>query len=307
MGGWGIVWPWPLCVSNIESVGSWHYGPQPFVYAGCISGASKYVKNISRYDTDMVYVFFIVDCTLSLFLLLHQMPKLLCLYMKNVCIRVYSVYTYAYIDGLVQGGHGSGASAVRLSCTNPQKFINVYVYVYVLVREGCRPTAGALGSRFPCTGPSMWSNIRTEDGYSTHVEPCLLSCLCDPYLWCEKQTPMSSTWLWCLQQSKYMLTRRTHSPVLGQWTYYISICMKCYLDLLHSHWMYTLWTIKNNKKKKKSLLTLGLRLKLMSFWSRETIKNTHNLWWINKEPSICPLDRVQNQLSKNGQWRKITI
>ena len=81
------------------------------------------------------------------------------------CIRV---YTYAYIDGLVRGGHGSGAFAVRLSCTNPQKFINVYGYVDVLVREGCRPTAGALGLRFPCTGPSMCSNIRTEDGYSTH-------------------------------------------------------------------------------------------------------------------------------------------
>ena len=81
------------------------------------------------------------------------------------CIRV---YTYAYIDGLVRGGHGSGAFAVRLSCTNPQKFINVYGYVDVLVREGCRPTAGALGLRFPFTGPSMCSNIRTEDGYSTH-------------------------------------------------------------------------------------------------------------------------------------------
>ena len=27
------------------------------------------------------------------------------------------------------------------------------------------------------------------------------------------------------------------------------ICMKCYLDLLYSHWMYTLWTIKKIKKK----------------------------------------------------------
>ena len=49
-----------------------------------------------------------------------------------------------------------------------QKFINVNGYVDVLVREGCRPTAGALGLRFPCTGPSMCSNIRREDGYSTH-------------------------------------------------------------------------------------------------------------------------------------------
>ena len=31
--------------------------------------------------------------------------------------------------------------------------------------------------------------------------------------------------------------------------------MKCYLNLLYSHWMYTLWTIKNNNKK-----TLSTRL-----------------------------------------------
>ena len=55
------------------------------------------------------------------------------------------------------------------------------------------------------------------------------------------------------------------------------------------------------------LLILGLCVKLMSFWSIETIKNTHNLWWTNKEPSICPLDKVQTQLSKNWKWRKITI
>ena len=169
MGGWGIVWPWPLCVSNTESVGSWHYGPQPFVYAGCISGASKYVKKYISVWYRHGICFLIVDCTLSLSLLLHQMPKSLCLYMKNVCIWVYMcVYICIYWWTGAGGGHGSGAFAVRLSCTNQQKFINVYVYVYVLVREGCRPTAGALGSRFPCTGPSMWSNIRTEDGYSTH-------------------------------------------------------------------------------------------------------------------------------------------
>ena len=50
-----------------------------------------------------------------------------------------------------------------------------------------------------------------------------------------------------------------------------------------------------------------LCLKLMSFWSIETIKNTHNLWWTNKEPSTCPLDRVQTQLSKNWKGWKITI
>ena len=51
----------------------------------------------------------------------------------------------------------------------------------------------------------------------------------------------------------------------------------------------------------------GLCLKLMPFWSIEIIKNTHNLWWTNKEPSICPLDRVQTQLSKYWKWRQITI
>ena len=29
--------------------------------------------------------------------------------------------------------------------------------------------------------------------------------------------------------------------------------------------------------------------------------------WTNKEPWICPLDRVQNQLSNNRKWRKIPI
>ena len=110
--------------------------------------------------------FFIVYCTLSLSLLLRQMPKVLCLYMKNVCIWV---YTCVYICIYWWAGAGGGTwFAVRLSCTSPQKFINVYVYVYVLVREGCRPTTDALGLRFPSTGPSMCSNIRTEDGYSAH-------------------------------------------------------------------------------------------------------------------------------------------
>ena len=45
------------------------------------------------------------------------------------------------------------------------------------------------------------------------------------------------------------------------------------------------------------LLILGLCLNLVSFWSIETIKNTHN-HWTNKESSICPQD-------KNVKWRKI--
>ena len=125
---------------------------------------------------------------------------------------------------------------------------------YVLVREGCRPIAGAMGLRFPCTGPSMWSNIRTEDGYSTHNPAFCHDVYVTHTSGVKKQTPMSSTWLWCLHQSKYMLTWRTHSPVLGQWIYYIYICMKCCLDLLYSHWMYTLWTIKNKKIYKNVVL-----------------------------------------------------
>ena len=91
------------------------------MYAGCKSGASKYVKNISRYDTDMVYVFWIVDCTLSLSLLLRQMPKLLCLYMKYVCIWVYTCVYNAICIYRWAGAGGSGAFAVEmcLSCTNP--------------------------------------------------------------------------------------------------------------------------------------------------------------------------------------------
>ena len=135
------------------------------------------------------------------------------------CIRV---YTYAYIDGLVRGGHGSGAFAVRLSCTNPQKFINVYGYVDVLVREGCRPTAGALGLRFPFTGPSMCSNIRTEDGYSTH-NPAFCH---DVYVTHTSgvknrhQCPIRDCGV---STRANMLTWRTHSPVLGQWIYYIYV------------------------------------------------------------------------------------
>ena len=106
-----------------------------------------------------------VDCTLSLSLRLCEMPKILGLYMKYVCIWVYTCaldfrvrilhsaeednlspldlnitclcqsieiknnkHIYAYIDGLVQEGRGSGALAVEmcLSCTNPRKFISVY-------------------------------------------------------------------------------------------------------------------------------------------------------------------------------------
>ena len=36
-----------------------------------------------------------------------------------------------------------------------------------------------------------------------------------------------------------------------------------------------------------------------------TINNTHNLWWSNQELSICRLNRVQNQLSGNGKFKKI--
>ena len=39
----------------------------------------------------------------------------------------------------------------------------------------------------------------------------------------------------------------------------------------------------------------------------ETINNTYNFWWSNRELSICPLDRVQNWLSDNGKLRKITL
>ena len=35
-----------------------------------------------------------------------------------------------------------------------------------------------------------------------------------------------------------------------------------------------------------------------------TINNTHNLWWLNQEPSICPLDRVQSPPSDNVDLRK---
>ena len=69
---------------------------------------------------------------------------------------------------------------------------------YMLVREGRRPIADALGLRFSCTSPSMWSNIIPEDGHST-CKPAFSSwCLCDPYIWCEKQTSMSSARPWCL-------------------------------------------------------------------------------------------------------------
>ena len=72
--------------------------------------------------------FLIVDCTLSLSLLLRQMPKLLCLYMKYVCIWVYTCVYICIYWWAGAGGHGSGAFAVEmhLSCTNPQKFITVY-------------------------------------------------------------------------------------------------------------------------------------------------------------------------------------
>ena len=37
---------------------------------------------------------------------------------------------------------------------------------------------------------------------------------------------------------------------------------------------------------------------------KRTINNTQNLWWLNQEPSTCPLGRVQNQFSDNGKLRK---
>ena len=100
------------------------------------------------------------------------------------------------------------------------------------------------GLRFPCTGPSMWSNIRREDGHSTHN----LAFCHDVYVTHTSgvENRHQCTQLWCLHQSKYMLTWRTHSPVLGQWSYYI--CMKWCLNLLYSYWMYTLWTIKKKKR-----------------------------------------------------------
>ena len=38
-----------------------------------------------------------------------------------------------------------------------------------------------------------------------------------------------------------------------------------------------------------------------------TIIKVHYLWWSNKQPSICPQGRVQNQLTNNAMLRKIMI
>ena len=100
-----------------------------------------------------------------------------------------------------------------------------------------------------------------------------------PLVW---KTPMPSTRLWCLHQSKYMLTWRTHSPVLRQWSY--CICMKCCLDLLYSHWMYTLWTIKTIKK---ALCIISYPL-VSSNWSYSP--ETPNLGQLRRILEPCDLE-----------------
>ena len=125
--------------------------------------------------------FFNVDCTLNLSLLLRQVPELLCLYMKYVCIWVYTciycitswgyscyIYIYIYIYICIYRWAGAFAVEMRLSCTNPRKPISVYRTC--LCAAWCGRSVDLLLARwgFPHTSPSMWSNIRTEDDHSTH-------------------------------------------------------------------------------------------------------------------------------------------